>query len=84
MLGPVAHDDLSSAIGQLVVRGQFFSDRLAQFRNASAWCVFREAGFQGRDRRRFDVFRRVEIGLACTEATNIDAFGFHRFGLAID
>ena len=84
MLCPVAHNHLSRAIVELVVGGQFLRDRLAQFRNARAGCVFCKSCLQRFDRGLFDVLRRVEIRLASTEAADVDAFGFHRFGFAIN
>ena len=84
MLRAVAHDDLPGAIIQSVVGCQFVRDRLAQFRDASAWRVFRETGFQRLDCGPFYMLGRIEIRFACAEAADVDAFGFHGFRLAID
>ncbi len=84
VLRPVAHHHLSGAISKLVVGRQFFGNRLTQLRNAGARRIFCEAGFQRRDRCCFDVLGRVEIRFARAEPANVDSFGFHRFGFAVD
>ena len=84
MLRAVAHNDLAGAVGELIVRLEFFRNCLPQLRNSGAGCVFCETGLEGLDRRRFDVLGRVEIGFTRAEAANIDALGFHRFSFAID
>ena len=84
MLCPVAHDDLGGPIVELVIGGQFFRKRLAQFRDASAGCIFCEPSFQRLNRRPFDMFRGIKIRFACAEAANIDPFSFHGLGLAIN
>ena len=84
MLCPVAHDDLGGPIVELVIGGQFFRKRLAQFRDASAGCIFCEPSFQRLNRRPFDMFWGIKIRFACAEAANIDPFGFHGLGLAIN
>ena len=84
VLGAVAHDDLAPAIRQLIVRRQFFRNRLAQFRNAGARCVFREACLQRFDRRLLDMFRRIEIRFARAEPAHIDPFRLHCLGFAVD
>ena len=84
MLCAVADDDLGSAIIELVVGGQFFRNSLAQFRNSSTGRIFCKSGLQCFDRGLFDVFGGVEIRFARAETANIDAFGLHGFGLAVD
>ena len=76
MLGAVAHDDLARAIFEAVVGRELIRDRLAQFRQAGAGRVFREAALERSDRGRLDVLRRVEVGFAGAEAADVDAFGF--------
>jgi hypothetical protein len=80
----VTHHDLPRAITQSVVGCQLICDRLAQFRDASAWRVFRKTGFQRLDCGPFYVLWCIEIRFASTEAADIDPFGFHGFRLAID
>ena len=84
MLCAVAHDNLSSAIVQLVIGRELFGNCLTQFRNTSAGCVFCKSGFKRIDSGFFYVFGRVEIRFARAEAANVDAFSFHGFGFAID
>src|SRR5205085_7839171 len=84
MLRAAAYDDLARAIRELIIRLEFLRDGLAQLRQTGARCIFRKPGFKRGDGRRFDVLRRVEVRLAGAEAADIDAFGFHRFRLAVD
>ena len=84
MLCAVTHDDLGGAIVEVVVDSQFFRNRLAQFRDARAGSIFREASLQRLDRCLFDMFWRIEIWFPCAETANIDPFGFHGFGLTVD
>ena len=84
MLRATAHNDLARAIRNLVIGLEFLGNRLAQFRQSRARRVLGEARFQCRDGGRLDVLRRIEIRLARAKAANVDAFGFHRFRLAVD
>src|SRR5207247_8710810 len=84
MLCAVTHDHLHGAVIQSVISGYFVGNRLAKFRDASAWRVFREPGFQRLDCGPFYVFGCIKIRFACTEAADVDAFGFHGLRLAID
>ena len=84
VLRAVTHHDLTGAIIQSVVGCQLIGDRLAQFRDASVWSVFRKTGFQSLDCGPFYVFWCIEIRFTCTEAADVDALGFHGFRLAID
>ena len=84
MLRAITYHDLPGAIIQSVVGCQFVRDRLAQFRDAGVWRVFRETGFQRLDRGPFYMLGCIRIRFACTETANVEALGFHGFRLAID
>ena len=84
MLCAVADDDLGRFVVNAVVQQELVGNRLTKFRNAGTGCVFGKSRFQSRDGSSLNVFGSVEVRLACSEAANIDPFGFHRLGLAVD
>ena len=43
-----------------------------------------KSGFERRDRRRFDVFGRIEIRFAGAETADVDSLRFHRLRFAVD
>jgi len=80
----IAHDDLGSAIAEVVVGSQFFSDRLAQLRDASAGVYFVKPASNASIAAFFICSGVSKSRFASAEAANIHALGFHGFGLAVD
>src|SRR5262245_45715221 len=84
MLRAVADDDLRGLVVQVVVGLELFRDRLTQFGDAARWRVLGEAGFDRSLGRGLDVLRSIKIRFACSEAADVNAFGFHRLGFRVN
>src|SRR5215831_5137634 len=84
MLCSVAYNNLRRFVVYSIVSQKFLSNRLAQFRDAGTRSVLGKARFKRCDCGGLDVFGSIKVRLACSEAANVDPFGFHRFGLTID
>src|SRR5262249_32705318 len=84
MFRSVAYDDLRGSIFDSVVSQEFFSNCLAQFRDAGTGGVFGKARFEGCHCSGLNVLRSIKIRLTCSEGADIDPFRFHGLGLAVD
>ena len=84
LLRAVADNDLVRLVIDIVVLGKFLADRGAQLGKPGARGVFGETFLQRLDRRFFDVLWRVEVGLTRSETADVDAFGPHGLGFAVN
>src|SRR6202011_5522135 len=84
MLCAVADDNLGWLVIDPIVDQKLVGNCLTKFRNAGTGGILGKSRFQSGNGGNLNVFGSVEVRLACSEATNIDTFGFHRLGLAVD
>ena len=83
MLGATGDQDLVRVvIDKVVFPPELVCNRLLESRHAACRGVFRFAVTDGLDRGLLDMFRRVEIRLACAQGNNIPSrrFQFRRLG----
>ena len=80
----VADDDLGRFVIDAVVEQELVGHGLTKFWDTGTGRVLRESRFQRRYSSGLNVFGSVEIRFACSEAANVDPFGFHRLGLTVD